>query len=179
MEKALAPFSKASPNQNEDAESPSQTPNSQEAPFSKPRASVLVVFYSILGHTYDMALAEAEGAKSVEGVRVDIRRVKEIFSKEEMEVYGGLEASKKWEHVPIAKPEEVVQYDAIIFGTPVHFGLMSIQMKAFIQSLMIFWESNKLQGKLAGVFASSGCQRIPFWLLRCSLGVFDGNRWWK
>jgi NAD(P)H dehydrogenase (quinone) len=156
---SAAPFSQTKETKEPLSLNLSSSENLQADPKQN-RASVLVVFYSILGHTYDLALAEAEGARSVKGVHVDIRRVKEILDKEELKSFGGCpEIMKRWEHIPIVKTEEIVKYDAIIFGTPVHFGLMSIQMKAFINSLMVFWEKNELTGKLAGFFSSSGSQR--------------------
>ena len=36
---------------------------------------------------------------------------------------------------PVAQPNDLATYDAIIFGTPTHFGNMASQMKNFIDQL--------------------------------------------
>ena len=40
---------------------------------------ILIVFYSTYGHVYKMAQAVAEGAKTIEGAEVEIRRVPETL----------------------------------------------------------------------------------------------------
>lgn len=127
----------------------------------KREASVLVLFYSTYGHIFELALAEAEGAKSVEGVKVEIRRVAETLPADVLAKMGATEASKKWESIPIIERDEIAKFDAVIFGTPTRYGLMSAQMKTYIDSLGALWVKNALVGKLAGVFTSTGCQRKP------------------
>ncbi|SFM91172.1 NAD(P)H dehydrogenase (quinone) [Izhakiella capsodis] len=56
----------------------------------------------------------------------------------------------------VATPEELVQYDAIIFGTPTRFGNMSGQMRTFLDRTGGLWASGALYGKLASVFCSTG-----------------------
>ncbi len=55
---------------------------------------VLVVYYSTYGHVYRMAEAVAEGARSVEGAKVELRRVPETLPREVLEKMGALEAQK-------------------------------------------------------------------------------------
>lgn len=43
---------------------------------------ILVLYYSSYGHVRALAQAEAEGARSVPGTHVDIRRVPETVSQE-------------------------------------------------------------------------------------------------
>ena len=45
-------------------------------------AKVLVLYYSSYGHIETMAYALAEGAREVEGVTVDIKRVPELVPAE-------------------------------------------------------------------------------------------------
>lgn len=125
----------------------------------KREANVLVLFYSTYGHIYDLALAEVEGAKSVEGVKVDIRRVPETLHPDILAKMGGTEPAKRWQDVPEIQRDEIAKYDAVIFGMPTRFGLMAAQMKIYIDSLGGLWGKNALVGKLAGVFTSSGSQR--------------------
>ncbi|MGA2225516.1 MAG: flavodoxin domain-containing protein, partial [Syntrophobacteraceae bacterium] len=42
-------------------------------------ANILILYYSMYGHVETMAKAVAEGAKSVEGAQVTIKRVPELM----------------------------------------------------------------------------------------------------
>jgi len=117
---------------------------------------ILVLFYSTYGHTYQMALAEAEGALKVEGAEVDIKRVPETLSEEILGKMRALEAQKTFTHIPIAQPADLANYDAIIFGAPTRYGMMPAQMKAFLDATGFLWSQGALVGKLAGVFTGSG-----------------------
>jgi NAD(P)H dehydrogenase (quinone) len=44
--------------------------------------SILVLYYSMYGHVETLAKAVAEGARSVEGVEVTIKRVPELIPEE-------------------------------------------------------------------------------------------------
>jgi NAD(P)H dehydrogenase (quinone) len=59
----------------------------------------------------------------------------------------------------IAKPEELVDYDAIIFGTPTRFGNMAAQMKNFLDQTGSLWLTGKLIGKVGSIFTSAATQR--------------------
>ena len=55
---------------------------------------VLIVFYSMYGHIYRMAEAEAEGVRKVPGPEAVLRRVPETLPKEVLEKMGAVEAQK-------------------------------------------------------------------------------------
>ena len=59
---------------------------------------------------------------------------------------------------PVAQPGELVNYDAIIFGTPTRYGNMASQMKQFIDQTGGLWAKGALVGKVGGAFASSATQ---------------------
>jgi len=59
---------------------------------------------------------------------------------------------------PVAKPEELADYDAIIFGSPTRFGNMAGQMKNFLDQTGGLWMKGALVGKVGSVFASSATQ---------------------
>jgi len=59
---------------------------------------------------------------------------------------------------PIATPEELAEYDAIIFGTPTRFGNMCGQMRNFLDQTGSLWQQGKLVGKIGSVFASTATQ---------------------
>jgi NAD(P)H dehydrogenase (quinone) len=119
---------------------------------------ILVVFYSMYGHIYQMAQAIEEGAKKVEGAHVTLMQVKETLSDEVLKKMGALEARQAFAHVPVAEISMLADYDAIIFGTPTRFGNMCAQMRAFLDQAGGLWMKGSLVGKLASVFTSTGTQ---------------------
>ncbi|WP_144812708.1 NAD(P)H:quinone oxidoreductase [Enterobacter sp. DE0047] len=114
-------------------------------------AKVLVLYYSMYGHIETLAHAVAEGARKVEGVEVVIKRVPETMPQELFEKSGG-----KAQSAPVATPQELAEYDAIIVGTPTRFGNMSGQMRTFFDQTGGLWASGALYGKVASVFSSTG-----------------------
>ncbi len=119
---------------------------------------VLVVFYSTYGHIYKMAEAVAEGAKTVAGAEVEIRRVPETLPTEVLEKMGAVDAQKAFSHVPVCSVEELSRADAIIFGTPTRFGNMCGQMRQFLDATGSLWAEGALVGKVGSVFTSSATQ---------------------
>jgi NAD(P)H dehydrogenase (quinone) len=117
-------------------------------------ARVLVVYYSSYGHIEQMAEAVAEGARSVAGTYVTIKRVAELVP-EEIARKSGLKLDQT---APIASPNELGDYDAIIFGTPTRYGGMAAQMRNFLDQTGSLWVQGALIGKVGSVFASTGTQ---------------------
>lgn len=115
-------------------------------------AKILVLYYSMYGHVETMANAVAEGARKVSGAEVIVKRVPETMNAERFAQVGG----KTEQAAPEATPDELPQYDAIIFGTPTRFGNMSGQMRTFLDRTGGLWASGALHGKLASVFSSTG-----------------------
>lgn len=118
------------------------------------KTRVLVLYYSMYGHVETMAQAVAEGAGGVEGVAVDIMRVPEVMSEDAARRAG----AKLDQEAPVAKVEQLAEYDAIIFGTPTRFGNMSAQMRNFLDQTGGLWAAGKLVGKVGSVFISTGTQ---------------------
>lgn len=79
-------------------------------------AKILVLYYSMYGHIETMAHAVADGANRVDGVEVVVKRVPETMQAEAFAKAGG-----KTQNAPVATPQELAEYDAIIFGTPTRF----------------------------------------------------------
>jgi len=113
---------------------------------------VLVLYYSSYGHIETMANAVAEGAASVDGVTVDIRRVPELVPAEVAQKSN----FKTDQKAPEAKPGDLADYDAIIFGTPTRFGNMASQMRNFLDQTGGMWMKGALVGKVGSVFTSTG-----------------------
>jgi NAD(P)H dehydrogenase (quinone) len=119
---------------------------------------VNIIFHSIYGHIYQLALAEAEGAKEVEGVEVKIYQVEEFLPPNIIEAMHATEAKKKFAHIPVATLDNLSEADGIIFGTPTRFGMMSAQMKEFLDSTGPLFAKGALSGKIGSVFTSSQTQ---------------------
>ncbi len=119
---------------------------------------ILVVFYSMYGHVYQLAQAVAEGARSVGGAEVVLRRVPETLPEAVLEKMGALRAQVDQADVPICEVEELGEADAIIFGTPTRFGNMCGQMRQFLDATGKLWLKGALVGKVGSVFTSSNTQ---------------------
>jgi NAD(P)H dehydrogenase (quinone) len=119
---------------------------------------VLIVYYSMYGHINRMAEAIAEGAKTVKGGEVVLRRVPETLPQDVLVKMGAVEAQKKFEHVPVAAVDDLASADAIIFGTPTRFGNMCGQMRQFLDATGGLWAKGALVGKVGSVFTSSATQ---------------------
>ena len=89
-------------------------------------AKVLVFYYSSYGHIETMAHAVAEGARSA-GATVDVKRVPETVP----EAIATASHFKLDQPAPIARPDELANYDAIIVGAPTRFGRMPSAMGSF------------------------------------------------
>ncbi|KAJ7944331.1 putative Minor allergen Alt a [Quillaja saponaria] len=53
---------------------------------------------------------------------------------------------------------ELVEADGLLFGFPTRYGCMAAQMKALFDSTGQLWKEQKLSGKPAGFFVSTGTQ---------------------
>jgi len=89
---------------------------------------LLIIYDSQTGNTEKMAGAVAEGAKSVAGVEVTTKY--------------------------FARPEELTQADAIIFGSPTYYHDMTLSIKQVLEETA---KANaQLQGKIGAAFGSYG-----------------------
>jgi len=119
---------------------------------------VKVVFYSMYGHIYRMAEAVAEGVREVQGAEVQMLQVPELMPDDVLELSGAKQARSAFGHIPVAKPDDLADADAVIFGTPTRFGNMCAQMRNFLDQPGVLWAQNALVGKVGSGFTSSGLQ---------------------
>jgi NAD(P)H dehydrogenase (quinone) len=96
--------------------------------------SVLVAYHSATGNTEKMAQGVAEGAKSVAGANVTVKRVGEVTA------------------------DDLLSSDGVIIGSPVYFGNMSGEVKSFLDSWfkMGLFQDRKMRNKVGGTFATGG-----------------------
>jgi NAD(P)H dehydrogenase (quinone) len=114
---------------------------------------VLVLYYSMYGHMERMAEAVAEGARAT-GAEVSVKRVPELVPEDLARRAG----AKLEQAAPIASPQELDQYDAIIVGSPTRYGRMAAQMANFWDQTGGLWARGALVGKVGSAFASTATQ---------------------
>jgi NAD(P)H dehydrogenase (quinone) len=112
---------------------------------------LLVLYYSSYGHVERMAREVAAGAKEVQGVEVTVKRVPELVP-EEVARKSGMKLDQE---APIAKVDELPDYDGIILGVPTRFGNMAAQMRNFLDQTGGLWVKGALIGKVGSVFTST------------------------
>jgi NAD(P)H dehydrogenase (quinone) len=105
-----------------------------------------------------MAQAVAEGARSVAGVEAELRQVPETLPDEVLVKMGAVEARKQQADVPIASLDDLVNADALVFGTPTRFGNMCGQMRQFLDTTGQLWLKGAFVGKVGSVFTASATQ---------------------
>jgi NAD(P)H dehydrogenase (quinone) len=105
------------------------------ADAADPPVIVLVTYHSATGNTEKMAQGVAEGAKTVSGTTVVLKRVGDVTS------------------------SDLVSSDAVIVGSPVYFANMSSEVKTFLdnwglQSKFDLFRERKMRNKVGGAFAT-------------------------
>lgn len=90
---------------------------------------ILVGYYSRSGNTRKMAEAVAKGVKQAD-VDVDLKDVTTV------------------------NVDDLLLYDAFIFGSPTYYGLMAAEMKKLLDDSIKY--HGKLAGRIAGAFTSAG-----------------------
>jgi NAD(P)H dehydrogenase (quinone) len=131
------------------------TPANREVIMS---TRILVVFYSMYGHVYQLANAVVAGAREVAGSDVTLLQVQELVPDEVLANSGAAAARRAFAHLPVATPDDLAAADAIIFGTPTRFGNMCAQMRNFLDQTGGLWMKGSLIGKVGSVFTSTASQ---------------------
>jgi len=123
---------------------------------------IVVIFYSLYTHTWQLAQAIVEGAKEVEDIEVELYQVPETLPPEVIKRMGATQPKEAMKDVKIItediRKEVIKSADAILFGSPTRFGCMTAQMKAFFDNLGGLWFEDACVGKVASCFTGSGTQ---------------------
>jgi NAD(P)H dehydrogenase (quinone) len=91
-------------------------------------AKAIVIYYSRSGNTKEMADTIANAIKEAE-LQVDCKSVNDV------------------------KPEDLLNYDAIVVGSPTYYGHMAGPIKQLFDDIVSF--HGKLDGKVGAAFSSS------------------------
>jgi NAD(P)H dehydrogenase (quinone) len=118
---------------------------------------LLVVYYSMHGHVLQLARAVEEGARSVAGVEVILRRVAEFDEviRKTADDQHLVNVREQQANIPVCALDDLREADGVIFGSPTRYGNMTAQMKQLIDSTASLWLKGEMEGKPAGVFTST------------------------
>jgi len=117
----------------------------------------LILFYSVYGHTYEMAKAVESGLAEA-GLSPVLRKAPETLPEKVLEAIGGLEPRKLWADVPEVQISDLTEAEAIIIGSPTRFGGMCGQVRSFLDSTGGLFAKGALVGKVGAFFTSSNTQ---------------------
>ena len=120
--------------------------------MSTTTTKILVLYHSSYGHIETLAAAIARGAASEADTEVTLKRVPELMNADQLAA-AGMQTDQS---VEVATPDELSDYDGIIFGTPTRFGNMTSQMRSFLDQTGGLWAKGALVGKVGSVFVSTG-----------------------
>ena len=100
-----------------------------------PTVRILIAYHSRTGNTEKMAAAVREGAASVAGVEIVLRKVAEVSA------------------------DDIIKADGIVLGTPVEWGNLSVEAKRFIDRVgEVLGKAGPTygEGRTAAVFCTAG-----------------------
>ncbi|GAA3149221.1 NAD(P)H:quinone oxidoreductase [Planomonospora alba] len=116
---------------------------------------VSVIYYSATGTVHAMAKRLASAAEAA-GAKVRLRQVPELAPEE------AIASNAAWsQHFdttkdePKAVPDDIVEADAVLLGTPTRYGNISSQLKQFIDTLGPQWAQGLLADKVYAGFTAS------------------------
>ena len=113
-------------------------------------AEVLVLYYSLHGHTAAMARQIARGIEEVEGATARVRTVPPVSNGLEQKTAAVPDDGPPW-----ARKEDLHECAGLVLGSPTRFGNMAAGLKYFIDGTAAEWFSGTLAGKPAAVFTST------------------------
>ena len=119
---------------------------------------VSIIYYSSTGTVHTMADAAADAAEKL-GADVRVRRAPELAPEH------AIQSNDAWvknvadtEHIPEATPEDIVEADVVIFGTPTRYGNVAAQLKQFLDTLGPNWQRGELADKVYAGFTSTATE---------------------
>ena len=118
-------------------------------------ANIAVIYYSATGNAYRVAQAVVAGAESI-GSEVRLRKVRELAPDEAIASNKGWEAHRvATQHVEQATLADLEWADGYAFGTPTRFGVVSAQLKQFLDTTGPLWAQGKLANKAVTAFTGA------------------------
>ena len=122
------------------------------------QAKVAIIYYSATGSVYQLAQAVREGAEKA-GAEVTIKKVRELAPDEAIATNEGWQQHRlQTQDVPEATADDVVNADAVVFGSPTRYGNVAAQLKQFIDTLGPQWSQGQLADKVYSGFTSTSTE---------------------
>lgn len=106
---------------------------------------ILVLFYSRLGTTAELARQVARGIDAVAGARARLRTVPPLAA---------TAAAVPQDGAPYASNDDLRECAGLVLGSPVRFGNMAAPLMAFFDGTSSLWLTGVLAGKPVGAFTS-------------------------
>jgi NAD(P)H dehydrogenase (quinone) len=129
-------------------------------------ASINVIFHSVTGHTYKLAVALGEGISSLSGCEARLLQIPELPGMGPVIISGLGERKSEFAQIPEARVEDLLDCDGLALGTAVYWGNMSYATKYFLDTAAKLWTipspdkpaqpATELFGKPATVFTGGG-----------------------
>lgn len=117
--------------------------------------NIAIIYYSAYGHTYRLAQALEEGAKS-QGAQTRLRKVRELAPDEVIATQQGWKDHRAaTEHIVEATLDDLEWADGYAFGTPTRFGNPSAQLKQFLDTAGGLWQRGVLADKAVTSFTGA------------------------
>lgn len=118
-------------------------------------ATIGIVYYSMYGHTHELASTIAEGVEKAGG-DPQLRLVPELLPDEIVAQQEGVrQAKEQTADVPEAQVDELGDFDGIVFGAPTRYGSAAAQLQNFLDQTGPLWQEGTLLGKPAGFFTGA------------------------
>ncbi|HEU5373992.1 MAG TPA: NAD(P)H:quinone oxidoreductase [Ktedonobacteraceae bacterium] len=119
--------------------------------------NILVLIHSRSGNCLSLAEAAQQGAASIDGVNVQIKRAPDLEPEETLAAHpwSGPVYRERIRPIPCATLADLAAADGLILGSGTRFGTMSASLKHFLDQAGPLWRENALQGRPAGVMAVS------------------------
>ena len=92
-----------------------------------------IIYHSAHGHTEHIARQICKGAEQIDGTEVHLLRAEDVT----------------------LTPDDLVEFDGFILGSPTYLGGVSGPFKTFMDATGRLWLSQQLQGRLAAGFTVS------------------------
>lgn len=124
--------------------------------ITMPDNNILILYYSSTGAVAEMARIIARGADAVEGCESRLRTVPPLPAPgQAASAPAQISDGGPDDGPPYATLADLENCDALILGSPTHFGNMAAPLKHFLDQTSALWFSGALSGKPAAVFTST------------------------
>lgn len=118
---------------------------------------ILILLFSMYGHTFQMAKAVEEGVKNGGGEPV-LKQVEELMPEKYWDE-NVRKAKEMMKDIPVADPrKDLNNIKSLIVGTPTRYGNMCSQMRNFWDQTGEDWQKGTLIGLPASIFTSTATQ---------------------